>query len=157
MRETTGDAPKVQRPAKPKKSIGCIEAWTSKLPDAATVERVTPTFWYVRIPGVARSWIPVEIDASGERTVKLTSHVIIEPEENVSDVYAFLLRRNHDASGVAFSIDGREGVLCLVTRIEHDAFDETKLDEAVGSIVQQTEEVFRSILELGFGSRLRKR
>jgi hypothetical protein len=140
-----------------RKSLRCIEAWMGKLPDEATTERVTPTFWYVRLPGVARKWIPIEIDASGERTVKLTSHVIIEPEENVADVYAFLLRRNHDASGVAFSIDGKEGVLCLVTRIDHEALDELKLDEAVGSIVQHTEEVFRSILELGFGSRLKKR
>jgi hypothetical protein len=140
-----------------RKSLAAIESWIASLPDVATSERVTPTFWYVRIPGVARGWIPVEIDASGERSVKLTSHLIIEPDENHAEVYAFLLRRNHAAPGIAFSLDGKEGVICLVTRMTHDAFDETALDEAVGTIVQQTEEVFRSILELGFASRLRKR
>jgi hypothetical protein len=113
-------------------------------------------FWYVRLPGVARSWIPVEIEI-GEKSVKLTSHVIIEPEEREADVYKLLLRRNHKADGVAFSLDGREGVICLVTRIPLGELDRSKLDSAVGRIVEATETTFRSILEIGFGSRLRKR
>jgi hypothetical protein len=128
-----------------------VEGWTKSLPDEATVERVRPDFWYVRVPGVARKWIGIEIEGS-ERSVKVTSHVIIEPDENHADVYALLLRHNHHASGVAFSIDGKEGVICLVTRLR-DVSQET-LDEAVGLIVQKTEEVFRSILSIGFASRL---
>jgi hypothetical protein len=89
--------------------------------------------------------------------VKLTSHVIIEPDERHGEVYELLLRHNHNARGVAFSLDGAEGVLCLVARIGSDAFDEAQLDETVGAIVEETETTFRSILEIGFGSRLRKR
>ena len=130
-----------------------IERWTTTLPDEATVERVRDDFWYVRVPGVARKWIGIEIEST-ERSVKVTSHVIIEPDENHADVYSLLLRHNHQASGVAFSIDGKEGVICLVTRL-HDVTDET-LDEAVGVIVQKTEEIFRSILSIGFASRFKK-
>jgi len=133
-----------------------IERWLDGLPDEATVERVRKGFWYVRIPGVARSWIPIEIDA-GERTVKLTSHVIIEPEERVEEVYVLLLRHNHAATGTTFSIDGREGVICLVGRIPVEELNEERLDEMVGQIVQETEQTFRSILQIGFGSRLKKR
>jgi hypothetical protein len=132
-----------------------VDRWLVGLPQEATFERVRPEFWYVRVPGKARSWIPVEIDV-GARSVKITSHVIIEPEENVADVYAFLLRRNHAAKGVAFSLDGKEGVICLVARTPAATFDEEKLEDLIGLMVQETEEVFRSILELGFGSRLRK-
>lgn len=130
-----------------------IDAWTATLPPEATVERVREDFWYVRVPGVARKWIGIEIEEA-ERSVKVTSHVIIEPDENHADVYALLLRHNHQASGVAFSIDGKEGVICLVTRLRHVS-DET-LDEAVGLIVQKTEEIFRSILQIGFASRFNK-
>jgi hypothetical protein len=136
--------------------VALIERWTESLPDEATVERVSPTFWYVRIPGSKRSWIPIEIDVD-QRSVKLTSHVIIEPDEAHAEVYAFLLRRNHRANGAAYSIDGKEGVLCLVTRIEHDVLTEARLDEAVGTIVQETEEVFRTILAVGFAGRFKKR
>jgi putative sensory transduction regulator len=133
-----------------------IRRWLDGLPDEATVERVSPTFWYVRLPGSKRSWIPIEIDA-GERSVKLTSHVIIEPDEAHADVFRFLLRRNHRANGVSFSIDGKEAVICLVTRIDNDELTGTRLDEAVGTIFQETEEVFRTILAVGFANRFKKR
>jgi hypothetical protein len=48
-------------------------------------------------------------------------------------------------------------VICLVARIRNDDLDEPRLDEAVGAIVQETDEVFRSILQVGFASRFKKR
>ncbi len=135
---------------------GVIEAWIASLPAPSTSERVRDGFWYVRIPGTARSWIPVEIEVN-ERSVKLTSHVIIEPEENHAEVFRFLLRRNHRAGGVAFSIDGKEAVICLVARLSLEGLDEPKLDASIGTILQETEEVFRTILAVGFASRFKKR
>ncbi len=132
-----------------------IDRWVSQLPPETTSERVHGDLWYVRIPGVARSWIPVEI-LVGDRTVKLTSHVIIEPEERQEDVYKLLLRHNHKADGVAFSFEGREGVICLVARIPHGSLSEESLDMLVGTIVSTTEVTFRTILQIGFGSRLRR-
>jgi hypothetical protein len=133
-----------------------VETWVASLPEPATWERVRPNFFYVRIPGSARSWIPFEIDV-GERSVKVTSHVIIEPDENHKEVYELLLRHNHRASGSYFSIDGKEGVICLVNRISLAGFDELKLDEVVGSMIEETETTFRTILGLGFASRLKRR
>lgn len=132
-----------------------VDAWIANLPEDATSERVHQHLWYVRIPGVARRWIPIEIEAS-ERSVKLTSHVIIDPEERQADVYKFLLRHNHDADGLAFSFEGREGVICLVTRVRREELTTDVLDRLVGRIVERTEETFRSILSLGFGKRLRR-
>jgi len=136
--------------------IAVIQSWIAGLPGDATSERVRDDFWYVRIPGTARRWIPVEIEV-GERSVKLTCHVIIEPEENQADVYKLLLRHNHSADGVSFSYEGKEGVICLVARIPGAELTEDKLDACVGRIVETTEETFRSILQIGFGSRLQKR
>ena len=136
-------------------AAGVIDRWLVALPEEATFERVRRGFWYVRLPGVARRWIPIEIEV-GHRSVKLTSHVIVEPDERHAEVYELLLRHNHNARGVAFSLDGTDGVLCLVARFGLAGFDEAWLDEAVGAIVEETETTFRSILEIGFGSRLRK-
>jgi hypothetical protein len=133
-----------------------IEQWVAALPDTTTNERVHSDLWYVRIPGTARSWIPVEILVD-EKTTKITSHVIIEPDERRDEVYELLLRHNHRAPGVAFSLDGKEGVICLVARVPHDELTVAKLDLIVGQMIDVTEATFRSILEIGFGSRLRKR
>jgi hypothetical protein len=132
-----------------------VDRWIAALPDGTTNERVHADLWYVRIPGVARSWIPVEIEVM-ERTVKVTSQVIPAPDERSADVYELLLRHNHAAPGVAFSIYGRDPIICLVTRIAHDELTESKLDLLVGQVVDETEKTFRSILEIGFATRLRK-
>lgn len=137
-------------------AVALVAAWVPHILPEGTVEQVTPSFWYVRIPGAKRSWIPIEIDV-GDRSTKLTSHVIIEPEESHAEVFRLLLRHNHDASGVYYSIDGKEGVICLVGRISHDTLTEDRLDELAGLMVQETEIIFRSILTLGFSARLRKR
>ena len=94
-----------------------IARWIDALPDTTTNEHVHADLWYVRIPGVARSWIPVEILVD-EKTVKVTSQVIPAPDERHADVYELLLRHNHAAPGVAFSIDGRDPIICLVARVD---------------------------------------
>lgn len=133
-----------------------IDAWIANLPDQTTTERVHSDLWYVRIPGVARSWIPVEIEVM-EKTVKITSQIIPAPDERHADVYELLLRHNERAPGVAFAIVGRDPVICLVARVAHDELSEAKLDLLVGQMVEETEKTFRSILEIGFAGRLRKR
>jgi hypothetical protein len=72
-------------------------------------------------------------------------------------VYKLLLRHNHRADGVSFSYEGREGVICLVARLPRDGLQEQALDEVVGRMVERTEETFRSILQFGFATRLRRR
>jgi hypothetical protein len=133
-----------------------IQQWVAALPGATTNERVHSDLWYVRIPGTARSWIPVEILVD-EKTTKVTSHVIIEPDERRDEVYELLLRHNHRAPGVAFSLDGKEGVICLVARVSHEDLTIQKLDLLVGQMIEVTEATFGSILQIGFGSRLKRR
>lgn len=129
-----------------------IASWADGLDDPATWERVADDFWFVRLPAEVRSWIPIEIEV-GQRTVKLTSRVIIPPDERHADVYAFLLRHNFAASGVAFAIDP-QGIVSLVARVPVDGFTRGRLDEIAGRMVEVTDTTFRSILQMGFASRL---
>lgn len=131
-----------------------VEQWLSELPPGATWEHVRQGFWYVRLPGDKRKWIPLEL-MLGSRSLKVTSHVIPEPIEGREEVYKFLLRHNMLAKGIAFGYDGEEGVLCLVGRIPVASLSSASLDDMVGRIVETTELTFRSILRLGFASLLR--
>jgi hypothetical protein len=133
-----------------------VQRWIDALPDTTTNERVHNDLWYVRIPGVARSWIPIEIEVM-EKSVKVTSQVIPAPDERHADVYELLLRHNAAAPGVAFGIVGRDPIIALVSRIPHDELTGAKLDLLVGQMVEETESTFRTILETGFASRLRRR
>ena len=135
--------------------VEIVEGWLADLPEPATWELVRPGFWYVRIPGEKRRWIPIELSL-GPRTLKAVSHVIPDPIENREEVYRFLLRYNHSAPGVCFSYDGSEGVLCLAGRIPRETLGPDTLDAVAGAIVDITERTFRSILHLGFGSLLRR-
>ncbi|HVE91859.1 MAG TPA: hypothetical protein VNE62_06130 [Actinomycetota bacterium] len=135
-------------------AAGVIRAWLGGLPSDCTWERVRDGFWYVRIPGQARRWIPLELSI-GSRTVTVVSHVIVEPVESQAEVYQFLLRTNFAAGRVAFAFEGAEGVICLVGRMPLAALAAGELDELVGAVVETTEKTFRSILQLGFGSLLK--
>jgi hypothetical protein len=114
-------------------------------------ERVEEDFFYVRIPGVNRRVIPIEISV-GQRTVRALSYFVIEPEENVADAYRFLLQRNMSGTGVAFASD-KENSIVLTGRVRLDDFDEQALDELIGKIVDATESTFQPFLRIGFESR----
>jgi hypothetical protein len=127
-----------------------VATWVATLPEPATSERVRDDFFYVRVPGHARRWIPIEIEVD-ERTVRLTSHVLIPPEEDAESFWRFLLRTNADASDAAFAIDP-DGVVLLVGRTPCDGLTEDDLDRIVGAIVTKTERTFRTLLRIGFAS-----
>lgn len=131
-----------------------VARWAAALPEPATAERVRPDFFYVRLPGEARRWIPIEI-AVDARTVRFVSHVIIPPDENHSGVYDFLLRHNFRPSAVTFAL-APDGVICLVGSVAVEDVSEDRLDGVAGRIVELTETTFRSILQLGFASRLKR-
>lgn len=132
-----------------------VDQWLNDLSSPCTFENVRHGFWYVRLPGEKRKWIPLELEL-GSRSLKVTSHVIPEPIENREEVYRFLLRHNMAAQGIAFGFDGEEGVLCLVGRIPVASLTPAALDAIAGRIVETTELTFRSILRLGYASLLRR-
>ena len=73
-----------------------VERWVGSLPEPRRPSASGTGSGTSASRGRARSWIPFEIDV-GERSVKVTSHVIIEPDENHAEVYELLLRHNHRA------------------------------------------------------------
>ena len=76
------------------------------------------------------------------------------PEEGHREVYEHLLRANQRLYGMAFAV-GLEDAVYLRGQVPLDWLDEDELDRIVGSSWQWTERHFRTVLQLGFASRLR--
>lgn len=109
--------------------------------------------WYVRIAGEARDFTTIWFTL-GQRTLKYESYVMPAPEENVRELYEFVLRRNHGMVGAHFGI-GPEDAIFLTGEIGVGAVDADELDRVVGTVYEHVENDFRTLLRLGFASRFR--
>lgn len=91
----------------------------------------------------------------GEHSLRIEAFVMRHPDENAEQLWAWLLRRNARMYGVGFSIDGA-GDVYLTGRVALAAIDEAELDRLLGSVLTYADESFDTMLEIGFGSSIRR-
>jgi hypothetical protein len=91
----------------------------------------------------------------GEHALRIEAFVMRQPDENREELWAWLLRRNARMYGVAFSIDAA-GDVYLTGRVALHALDEDELDRLFGSVLTYADESFDTMLEIGFGSAIRR-
>jgi hypothetical protein len=91
----------------------------------------------------------------GEHALRIEAFVMRQPDENREELWAWLLRRNARMYGVAFSID-TVGDVYLTGRVALTALDEDELDRLLGSVLTYADESFDTMLEIGFGSAIRR-
>lgn len=91
----------------------------------------------------------------GEHSLRIESFVMRRPDERHEDLWAWLLRRNARMYGVAFSIDAA-GDVYLTGRVSLRSLDEDELDRLLGSVLTYADESFDTMLEIGFGSSIRR-
>lgn len=91
----------------------------------------------------------------GEHSLRIESFVMRRPDERHEDLWAWLLRRNARMYGVAFSID-TAGDVYLTGRVSLKGLDEDELDRLLGSVLTYADESFDTMLEIGFGSSIRR-
>jgi hypothetical protein len=77
------------------------------------------------------------------------------PDENREQVYSYLLHRNARMYGVAWAIDGM-GDVYLIGRLPLSAVSQDELDRVLGSVLEYADGTFNTLLELGFGSSIRR-
>jgi hypothetical protein len=107
------------------------------------------------LPGEKKLQTPVRLDV-GPHALGVHAFVCRRPDENHERVFAWLLHRNLKLYGVAFAID-RLGDIYLDGRLPLSVLDDADgLDRLLGSVLTTADESFNSILELGFGSSIRK-
>jgi hypothetical protein len=110
--------------------------------------------YVVTLPGTHKLKTVVNLIV-GEHALRIEAFVMRQPDENREQLWAWLLRRNARMYGVAFSIDGN-GDVYLTGRVSLGSLDEDELDRLLGSVLTYADESFDSMLEIGFGSAIKR-
>ena len=91
----------------------------------------------------------------GEHSLRIEAFVMRQPDENREQLWAYLLQHNAHMYGVAFSIDS-VGDVYLVGRVPLHAVTPDELDRLLGAVLTYADESFDPMLEIGFGSAIRR-
>ncbi|MCW3812940.1 YbjN domain-containing protein [Micromonospora sp. DR5-3] len=91
----------------------------------------------------------------GEHALRIEAFVMRQPDERREELWAWLLQRNARMYGVAFSIDA-VGDVYLTGRVNLAGLDEDELDRLLGAVLTYADESFDSMLEIGFGTAIRR-
>jgi len=117
-------------------------------------ERVGDNAVVVAIPGEKRlktaCWFMV-----GSHAVEIQAFVVRKPEENLEQLYGFLLQRNPRQYAVAWGIDSL-GDIYLTGKLPLAAVTAEEVDRILGSVLEYADGLFNRLLELGFGSSIRR-
>ena len=118
------------------------------------VERVSDHVFGVKLAGERRlettCWLSV-----GDHSVAIEAFVVRRPDENHERVYAWLLRRNPRMYAVSWSIDDA-GDIYLTGRLPLASVDAAEIDRVLGAVLEYADSSFNLLLELGFGSAIRR-
>jgi Putative bacterial sensory transduction regulator len=110
--------------------------------------------WVVTLPGSHKLKTACNLIV-GEHALRIEAFVMRHPDENSEELWAWLLRRNARMYGVSFSID-TAGDVYLTGRVSLKGLDEDELDRLLGAVLTYADESFDSMLEIGFGSSIRR-
>ena len=91
----------------------------------------------------------------GDHALRVEAFVMRQPDENRLDLWTFLLQRNARMYGVAFCVDA-VGDIYLVGRMPLHAVTPDEIDRLLGSVLTYADESFDTMLEIGFGSAIRR-
>lgn len=107
--------------------------------------------WYVRMRGEEKEFTTIWITL-GQRTLRYETYVMPAPEENATELYESVLRRNERLVGAHFSI-GSEDAIFLRGELPLALVCEPELDRVVGTLYDIVERAFPSLIRIGFASR----
>ncbi|MEJ7773099.1 MAG: YbjN domain-containing protein [Geodermatophilaceae bacterium] len=117
-------------------------------------ERPEPGRFVVTLPGTKKlqtiCWLIV-----GTHAVRVEAFVCRQPDENREQLWSYLLQHNSRMYGVAYSIDS-VGDIYLVGRLGLHAVTADEIDRVLGSVLTYADEHFNTMLEIGFGTSIRR-
>jgi hypothetical protein len=117
-------------------------------------EKTDDESYVVQLPGEHRlktsCWLQV-----GRHGLRIEAFVSRRPDENHERVYRYLLTRNASMFAVAWSIDDA-GDIYLAGRLPLRTVDAEVIDQVLGSVLEYADSNFDTILQLGFGTAIRK-
>lgn len=108
----------------------------------------------ITLPGEAKLKTLVWLE-TGPHSLTLTSFFCRRPDENHTDFYRWLMQRNTDLFGMAFSAD-EVGDVYLRGRLPLSGITPKEVDRLLGCALTYSDENFNAALERGFASAIRK-
>ena len=117
-------------------------------------ERTGDRAYAVTLPGTHKLTTTCNLIV-GAHALRIEAFVMRRPDENHEQLWAWLLRRNARMYGVAFSIDAA-GDVYLTGRVALHAVTVDELDRLLGAVLTYADESFDTMLEIGFGSAIRR-
>ena len=117
-------------------------------------ERTGPDAYVVTLPGTHKLKTAVNLIV-GEHALRIEAFVMRHPDERHEELWAWMLRHNARMYGVSFSIDG-SGDVYLTGRVSIKNLDEDEIDRLLGAVLTYADESFDTMLEIGFGSSIRR-
>lgn len=113
-----------------------------------------PGSFVVNLPGQKRlrtaCWLTV-----GSNAVLVEAFVVRNPDENHAGVHRWLLAHNARMYAVSWSIDD-DGDIYLTGRLPLSAITAEEVDRLLGVVLDYADAAFNTLLELGFGSSIRR-
>ena len=108
----------------------------------------------VKLPGSHKlatlCWLVVS-----DHSVLVEAFVMRRPDEGHQRLYDLLLTRNNRMYAVAWAIDG-SGDVFLVGRVARHSITADEVDRILGSVLTYSDETFDLMLEIGFGSSIKR-
>ena len=117
-------------------------------------ESTGPDAYVVTLPGTHKLKTAVNL-ILGEHALRIEAFVMRHPDERHEELWAWMLRHNARMYGVSFSID-TVGDVYLTGRVSIKSLDEEELDRLLGAVLTYADESFDTMLEIGFGSSIRR-
>lgn len=122
--------------------------------DGLTYERPRPRQYLVKLEGqhklATMCWL-----VAGDHSLLVEAFVMRRPDEEQQRLYDLLLTRNGRMYGVAWAIDS-VGDVFLVGRLPLSAISGDEIDRLLGSVLSYADETFDTMLEIGFGTSIRR-
>ena len=140
----------IERERSPEGTFGLVAAERQEVTDRTAAHR-----WYLRFRGEEKDWITVWLTLR-QRTLHHEVQFMPAPEEHAAEVLQYLMRRNADLYGMAFSL-GPEDAVYLVGRVPAALVDEDELDRIAGSSIVYVDDHFPTAMTLGHPSVYRRR
>ena len=117
-------------------------------------QRLDDTTFAVALPGEKRLKTACVLSV-GAHALHVEAFVMRAPEENREQVYAWLLQRNARMYAVSWAIDST-GDVYLAGRLPVDAVTPEEIDRVLGSVLDNADGSFNTLLEMGFASSIRR-
>ena len=119
-----------------------------------TYTRPGPGRFFVTLPGTKKlathCWLVLTPHA-----LLVEAFVCRHADENLEEVYRFLLQRNARLYGVHYMLD-RIGDIHLVGRVPLDGVTPDEVDRLLGQVLEAADGDFNTLLELGFATSIRR-